>query len=189
MPIRFLDNWRFLWLNTLSKPKIIKIRRAALVFPRGATLRFAPFLHMEFPWDSVDEFPHPGTGEPMPAWAVSVVGSTKVEMSMSDERIRKEHAREEWLAVMLSNRNAAKISRVADGTGRTVTVLFGFGSPNDPMGNLMLFRVHFNLVALAENTQGPEMEHFKRALIMLVETYKELGIKLDSNFHDQVRLN
>ena len=146
------------------------------------------FRMSKFPWDTIETFPHPNTGALLPEWAVSTVGTTKVEMSMNDARIWRELPREQWLAVMLSNRNNAKTDRTG-GMQRILTVLFGFGKPADPAGNLMLVRVHFDIIRMASNLRGPDSEHFKQAMILIEQTFKELGIKPDSNFYDEVHRN
>jgi hypothetical protein len=109
-------------------------------------------------------------------------------MSMSDTRIWKELPREQWMPVMLANQNSAKMD-CTRGLKRTLTVLFGFGKPNDPSGNLMMVRIHFDLMAMAQNLNGPDSQHFKQVMAMIGLTCKELGIKPDSNFYDQVRRN
>ena len=163
--------------------------RAAICVLRRAAVQWSIRLFMNIPWDRIEEFSHPETGELRPEWAVSTVGSTTFEMSMRDERICKEVPREEWLPVMLSNRTHARIFRVGQDTRRTVTVIFGFGSPNDPIGNLMLVRVHFDTRIMAENPHGPDAEHFAKAVAMISHHYLHLGLKNDPDFYEKARRN
>ena len=134
-----------------------------------------------FPWDKITNIQHPKTGETLVEWAVSTVGTTKVEVSMSDEIIWRVISREQWLQVMLSNRNTAKMDKKGRLNG-TLTILFGCGRPNDPLGNLILLRLHFDMLAMAKNMKGPDAEHFKRAMILVGETFKGLGLKPDPDF-------
>lgn len=59
-------------------------------------------------------FRHPETGAEMPEWAVSTVGTTRVELSMRDERIWQELPREDWLGVLASPVTNAKMDRKND---------------------------------------------------------------------------
>ena len=140
---------------------------------------------LDFQWDSFTTFPHPQTGEPLVEWAVSTVGTTKVEMSMSDAKIWEAIPRKQWLGVMLAANSNAKMDR----SGGVWTVLFGFGCPNDPAGNLMLVRVHSDFDTLKTKPESPDAQQFARATRAIILMFQKLGIALGSNFDDKTRSN
>ena len=144
---------------------------------------------MEFPWDTFETFPHPETGELLPEWAVSTVGGTTIEMSVNDRRIWRVLPREQWLVVLLAKRNQGKIDRAEQGTQRIITVLFGFGSPDDPIGNLMFVRLRFDLLALVKDPNGPAAQHLAKAMACIAKAWIDLGLKMDPDFYERTRLN
>lgn len=138
---------------------------------------------LDLQWDSFSTSKHP-PGE-LPEWAVSTVGSTKVELSMRDERIWRELPREQWLGVMLAPQNNVKMGRIH---GAWVT-LFGFGRPNDPAGNLMFIRVRSDLETLTTQPGSPDAQQFARATKAIFMTMQGLGISPDSSMLDYMRGN
>src|SRR5579872_5826142 len=91
---------------------------------------------MTFQWDNSDMTVMPD-GTLLPKNAVSDKNGVKLEMSMHDGTIQTLLPKSHWLPVFTANIANAKIDRIAG----SFIVLAGFGTPDDPAGNLMFFRI------------------------------------------------
>ena len=140
---------------------------------------------LDLPWNIFRTFDNPATLEPLIEWAESTVGTTRIEVSMNDNRIWNELPREEWLGVCLAPMNNAKM----DSSPTALTFLFGLGAPSEPAGNLIYIRIHADFAFIAQNKSNPAAQHFGRGIKSAMLLMKQLSIEPDSNMRDYFRSN
>lgn len=136
-------------------------------------------------WQTYEVFHNPATGEPLIRWAVSTSGYTTVEMSMCDERIKAELPQEDWMPVYLLTRNNLR-TFARDGAA---VLLYGFGSPNDPAGNLMFVRVRTDIRAFTADAASADAQHLKRVVGSITAMMRGMGISMDNDMYDLLRRN
>jgi hypothetical protein len=131
---------------------------------------------MPIQWDKQEMFVAPN-GMQGVRYAISDRDGIVLEFSMHDATIQSLLPRDYWFPVFSTPVNNAKVNLI-DGK---LVILCGLGKPNDPMGNLILYRVKISRGFLDER---------KNAVTeLLVETLRGFGIKFENNMFDAVRSN
>lgn len=127
-------------------------------------------------WDNPEFFTMPN-GKPAIRYALSDRGGVVVECSMHDATIRSLLPMAYWLPVFSATIDNAKIDRI----GGKLVVLFGCGKPNDPGGNLVLYRVC--------SRPGFSPQRMAQVVALLLATCAQSGIRLDQPMVDIIRGN
>jgi len=127
-------------------------------------------------WDNPKFFTMPN-GTLAVQYALSDRGGVVVECSMHDATIRSMLPMAYWLPVFSATIDNAKIDRI----GGKLVVLFGFGKPNDPGGNLVLYRVC--------SRPGFSPQRMEQVVGPLLATCAQFHIRLDQPMVDIIRGN
>jgi len=127
-------------------------------------------------WDKQEFFTMPN-GATAFRYAVSDRGGIVVEFSMHDPTIRSMLPLVFWLPVFNAAIDNARIERI----GGKLVVLFGFGKPTEPCGNLVLFRIC--------SQPGFLPQRMALVVAMLLATCARFRIRLDQRMEDIIRGN
>jgi hypothetical protein len=107
--------------------------------------------------------------------SVSDHGSTTVEIFVDDKQsLKPDFWGPEFLAPVIN-------ARLAFIEGRVI-VLCGFSKPNDPVGNLMLFRVHPDPAKFCQDSKS--RDEFCNVMRSIVQCLRDLGVRFDRNMAD-----
>lgn len=142
---------------------------------------------MDIDWNMSEMFTGPN-GKSAVRYAVSIRDGVHFELSMHDPTIQKMVSHEFWLPAFAAQRANARVEIVRD-TIRDrpqVAIICGFGKPNDPMGNLILYRI--------SPGRGYSPERLIKVVGLVAMSLLAMGIRLDraqvlKRFEDVVRSN
>ena len=127
-------------------------------------------------WDKKEMFAAPN-GVIAVRYAISDRDGVAIEFSMHDPTIQSMFPRDYWLPVFTALTNNVRINRI---DGKCV-VLCGFGKPNDPLGNLILFRL--------SSKAGFSGARMGRIVAQIIITLDRFGIRFDKHMADTIRGN
>ena len=112
-------------------------------------------------------------------------GYTQVEVCMEDARIQQELELDYWRPVFLQPANNARIDYMGD----RLVILFGFGRPTDPVGNLMLIRLKTDFGKFLEDPCSKDAAFLLAQVENIMLAFQQLGIKLENDIMKSLKRN